>query len=100
MAGTSQKLKQTPRGLDNMSNRPYEDEGVVRTDEQAGTPGDQLKAKEREFDAAHPPVAGNDPRETRGAGDDPKQTFRQKDQIRSSEQDEPQKEVGKRYQDS
>ena len=49
-----------------MSNRPYEQEGQFRTDEQAGTPGDQLKRTEREFDSAHAPVAGNDPRESKG----------------------------------
>jgi hypothetical protein len=48
-----------------MSNRPYEQEGQVRTDEQAGAPDTQLKRVEREFDAANPPVAGTDPRESR-----------------------------------
>jgi len=49
-----------------MSNRPYEQEGQFRTDEQAGTPGDQLKRTEREFDASNPPVLGADPRESKG----------------------------------
>jgi len=68
-----------------MPNRPFQDEGVVRTDEQAGQPDAELKRVEREYDPAHPPVEGNDPRDTKGAGE-PAKVRHEQSQLRTDEQ--------------
>lgn len=74
---------------------PFEDEGVFRTDEQAGTSSDQFKRTEKQFDPNHPPVqVSEDPNPDLV---DPKVMWHQKDDVRTSEQDEPQKELHKEY---
>lgn len=76
-------------------NIPFEDEGVVRTDEQAGTAKDILARAEKQYDAAHPPQSEvEDP--TPGLHS-PKVTTHEASNLREEEQSEPQKSVHKAY---
>jgi hypothetical protein len=74
--------------------RPFEDEGVLRTDEQAGPAGQNYSQAEKEFDPAHPPTQMPvKPKDTA-------KRFRQKDQERTDEQESPSQAVRDAYQDS
>jgi hypothetical protein len=74
--------------------RPFEDEGVLRTDEQAD-PATRYQAAEKEFDPAHPPtplpVNQKTPKARRPT---------EKDQLETSEREDPSKAVRDAYQDS
>jgi hypothetical protein len=73
--------------------RPLEDEGVLRTDEQQD-PATRFSQAEKEFDPAHPPTT--QPRPVK----DTAKRFRQKDQERTDESESPSQAVRDSYQDS
>lgn len=80
-----------------MPNIPFEQEGQVRTDEQAN-PNTELQRDEKQFDPAHPPV--NQPlNPTPGLDADPN-VFKQNENVRTDEQEDPSKSVGDAYKDA
>lgn len=79
-----------------MPKRQFQDEGVVRTDEQQD-PTTRYN-EEKVFDAAHPEVQG-DPRDTQEPGQ-PHTVFHHTETTRTDEQEQPQQSVRDSYSDS
>lgn len=79
--------------------RPYQDESVVRTDEQQD-PATRYTTSEKSLDPAHPPVAGDPQGDALGAEGQPKQTTRHTEVTRTDESEQPQQAVRNSYTDS
>lgn len=74
--------------------RPIEDEATFRTDEQAGTPTDQYKRSEKEFDPANPPTT--QPTKNK----DLAKRYRQSETLRTDAEESPSQAVRDAYTDS